>query len=128
MKDERNNLNNLSKSINKLIYFFLVIIVYFSATILGYEILKLRDFLKEKFYDRSITSFHFCQWQFLNTTTAIEDEILHFNYRDILQTDSYRNELRELFRSNLAYGSAYDEFCKKIHYCGVYYVFSFLVF
>ncbi len=124
-ENQRNIYNNISKSFNKLIYFFLLLI-YFSISTLGYEIIRLQKYFRDKFNDRAgISSFHFCQWQFLNSTAAIEDEILHLNIQNSWQNGGYDKgvtELLDLFKNNFAYGPVYDEFCKNIHYCGVYYV------
>lgn len=125
MRDERKIILNLSKRLNKLIS-FCILILYVTVSALGYEIIRLRDYIDGKFYDRRISSFHFCQWQYLNSTSAIEDEILQLNYRDSAVLYKNRFEIKELFRNNFNYGSAYDEFCKKIHYCGIYYV-NFLI-
>jgi hypothetical protein len=127
MKVERNILNNLSRNLNKLLSYCLLIL-YFSALTLGYEILKLRDYVNGRFIDMKINNFHFCQWQFLNTTSAIENEVLQLNYQDTRKLDSNRIEIEEIFRNNFAYGSVYDEFCKKVHYCGVYYVIILYIF
>ena len=120
MKVERNILNDLSRNLNKLLSYCLLIL-YFSALTLGYEILKLRDYVDGKFIDMKISNFHFCQWQFLNTTSAIENEVLQLNYQDTLKLDSNRI-IEDIFKKNFAYGSIYDEFCNKVHYCGLYYV------
>lgn len=104
--------------INMLIIFACLIIKTFA-----YEIIRVQDFF-DKFYDRKVTNFHVCQWQYYdeNALKEHENEIFQFNfYHPTLAKDQLKS-FKKLFKENMKYTSEFDNFCKNIYHCGAYYV------
>ena len=107
------------------LFYYLFMLLSFAINSLGYEILNLNAFVKDKFYDKKITNFHFCQWQYFNKTIAPDNDILQINYFDIENSKIIKNQFNEIFKQKFTYNLEYDAFCSKIKYCGIYYVTSF---
>jgi len=122
MISERYIFFKFTNKLDKILIYYLSLLFFFVVSIVGFEIIKFQDYVKEKFYDRSIQNFHFCQWAFYNSTSAIENEILQFNYFEYTNSNTEISNLKNLFKYKFNYSNDYDKFCEGILYCGIYYV------